>query len=127
MISGGPIGFEEEDVKFTLTVLRDGARLDWEHGQYEKRKKAVRGILVGCSSEVWKNDEFAFGLVSEQEPEDPLFTKKGWNKIDSGFRLWGGEVDDSSMQEQSEGDNASVDSFLASKGWNDIDSNFRLI
>jgi len=120
MISGGPIGFQEEDVKFTLTVLRDGACLDWEKGQYEKRKKAVRGILVGCSSEVWKNDEFAFGLVSEQ-PEDPLFEKKGWNRIDSGFRLWGGG------QQSGDKDASSVDSFLASKGWNDIDSGFRLV
>mmetsp|Transcript_36807 Transcript_36807/g.88749 ORF Transcript_36807/g.88749 Transcript_36807/m.88749 type:complete len:1082 (+) Transcript_36807:321-3566(+) len=123
MISGGPIGFEDSDVKFTLLVLRDGSRLEWERGQYEKRKKAVRGILVGCSSEVWKNDEFAFGLVSE-EPDDTLFEKKGWNKIDSGFRLWGGGGD---LMQQVEGDGSSVDSFLASKGWNDIDSGFRFI
>ena len=132
MISGGPIGFEEEDVKFTLQVLRDGSRLEegWDRKQYEKRKKAVRGILVGCSSEIWKNDEYAFGLVSEEQPEDALFRKKGWNKIDSGFRLWGGNYggeygdDDDSMQQ---GDTSSVDSFLASKGWNDIDSGFRLV
>ncbi|KAL7539040.1 hypothetical protein ACHAXR_008976 [Thalassiosira sp. AJA248-18] len=123
MLSGGPIGFEEDDVKFTLTVLRDGARLDWEAGQYEKRKLAVRSILVGCSSEIWKKDEFAFGLVSEKEPDDPLFMKKGWNKMDSGFRLWGGGND----LQQVEGDSSSVDSFLASKGWNDIDSGFRLL
>ena len=122
MISGGPVGFEDSDIKFTLSVLRDGSRLEWDRGQFEKRKKAVRGILVGCSSEVWKNDEFAFGLVGE-EPDDPLFEKKGWNKIDSGFRLWGGG--DSTMKE--EGDDASVDSFLASKGWNDIDSGFRFV
>lgn len=126
MISGGPIGFEDEDVKFTLKVLRDGAHLDWERGQYEKRKRAVRAILVGCSSEVWKNDEYAFGLVSEEEPDDPLFMKKGWNKIDSGFRLWGGGGDNL-QEKESEGDNSSVDSFLASKGWNDIDSGFRLL
>lgn len=123
MISGGPIGFEDDDIKFTLMVLQDGARLKWENGQYEKRKKAVRGILVGCTSEIWKNDEFSFGLINEQ-PEDPLFVKKGWNKIDSGFRLWGGG---SNKQQQIEGQSSSVDSFLASKGWNDIDSGFRLV
>ena len=122
MISGGPFGFIEEDVQFTLSVLRDGSKLEWEKGQYEKRRKAVRGILVGCSSEVWKNDEFAFGLVNEEE--DVLFRKKGWNKIDSGFRLWGGG--DDAMKQNEPGDN-SVDSFLASKGWNDIDSGFRLV
>ncbi|KAL7553554.1 hypothetical protein ACHAWF_016852 [Thalassiosira exigua] len=125
MISGGPIGFEESDVKFTLSVLRDSAHLDWGDGQYEKRKRAVRGVLVGCSSEIWKKDEFAFGLVSE-EPDDPLFEKKGWNKIDSGFRLWGGSggVKEDDIWQQ---DGEDVDSFLASKGWNDIDSGFRLL
>lgn len=127
MISGGPIGFEDEDIRFTLTVLRDGSRLEWEAGQFERRKKAVRGILVGCSSEIWKKDEFAFGLVSEQ-PDDPLFAKKGWNTIDSGFRLWGGGSGDASKkQSKSEDDKSSVDSFLASKGWNTVDSGFRLL
>jgi len=127
MISGGPIGFEDEDIKFSLEVLRDGAHLEWDVGQYEKRRKAVRGILVGCSSEVWKRDEFAYGLVSEQQPEDVLFTKKGWNRIDSGFRLWGSYEDIMNQNEQLGDRDSSVDSFLASKGWNDIDSGFRLV
>ena len=131
VISGGPIGFEKHDLEFTLTVLRDGERLKWEDGQYEKRKKAVRSILVGCTSEIWKNNEFAFGLMSEEpEKEDPLFLKKGWNKIDSGFRLWGGgKVDDNTFKKQRRnfGGVSSVDSFLASKGWNDIDSGFRIL
>ena len=94
MISGGPIRFEEDndEVNFTLAVLRDGAHLEWEEGQYKKRKRVVRGMLVGCTSEVWKNKEW--GLMSSSSgqppPKDPLFAKKGWNKIDSGFRLWGG-------------------------------------
>ena len=119
MISGGPIGFNDDDVRFTLTVLRDGERLEWVGRQYESRKRAVRAILVGCSSEIWKNDEFAFGLMNEEDPLDPLFKKKGWNEIDSGFRLWGGG--DGKEQEE----NSSVDSFLASKGWNDMNSGFR--
>lgn len=126
MTSGGPIGFEEDDIKFTLKVLQDGARLDWEAGQYEKRKRAVRGILVGCSSEIWKRDEFAQLLVREEQPEDKLFMKKGWNKIDSGFRLWGGGNDFQDRAGVGD-DDKSVDSFLASKGWNDIDSGFRLL
>jgi|EP00970_Alexandrium_tamarense_P000675 hypothetical protein len=129
MTSGGQIGFEAHDVQFTLAVLRDGERLEWEDGQYEKRKKAVRSILVGFSSEVWKNDEYGFGLMSEREKEDPLFLKKGWNRIDSGFRLWGGGDVNESDEYSSSRDEAdsSVDSFLASKGWNDIDSGFRLL
>jgi pentatricopeptide repeat protein len=122
MISGGPIGFSDDDLRFTLAVLRDGEHLEWEGNQYERRKRAVRAILVKCSSEVWKNDDFAFGLMNE-DPEDPLFTKKGWNTIDSGFRLWGGGEGKVAKR----GGNSSVDSFLASKGWNDMDSGFRLL
>lgn len=122
MISGGPTGFNDDDVRFTLTVLRDGERLEWVGRQYERRKRAVRAILVGCSSEVWKNDDFALGLMNE-DTEDPLFKKKGWNEIDSGFRLWGGGNDKMAGQ----GENSSVDSFLASKGWNDMNSGFRLL
>merc|ERR1712194_1480 len=110
MISDGPMGFEEDDIKFTLTALRDGARLEWQNGQYEKRKRAVRSIIMGCSTEYWKNDEFASGLMREKEGDDPLFAKKGWNKIDSGFQLWGG----GNVQETNH-ESSSVDSFLASK------------
>ncbi|KAL3765145.1 hypothetical protein ACHAWO_004323, partial [Cyclotella atomus] len=88
MTNGGPRGFEENDIQFTLQVLRDGEQLDWEGNQYQKRKRAVRTALMACSSEVWKNDEALYGLDKSQD--DPLFLKKGWNKIDSGFRLWGG-------------------------------------
>lgn len=117
MTSGGSRGFEEADIQFTLQVLRDGEQLPWEGNQYAKRKKAVRAVLMACSSEVWKVDE-----LTKNEPDDPLFLKKGWNKIDSGFRLWGSGVHDG------EGENkAGVDEFLAKKGWNDMDSGFRII
>jgi hypothetical protein len=122
MTNGGPRGFEETDIQFTLQVLRDGEQLDWEENQYQKRKRAVRSVLMACSSEVWKNDEAFYGLGEAQD--DPLFLKKGWNKIDSGFRLWGGgnegEVD-------GEKGAVAVDEFLAKKGWNDMDSGFRII
>mmetsp|Transcript_13049 Transcript_13049/g.26078 ORF Transcript_13049/g.26078 Transcript_13049/m.26078 type:complete len:1055 (+) Transcript_13049:229-3393(+) len=140
MLSGGSFGFEPDDIQFTLTVLQDASGLEWEDGQYEKRKKAVRSILVGCSSEVWKNDEFAYGLQStdkkKEADEDPLFVKKGWNRIDSGFRLWGGGNTEESLDwtrspidgvEDGKSDLSAADSFLASKGWNDIDSGFRIL
>eukprot|EP00804_Cyclotella_cryptica_P019594 CCRYP_014336-RA/>CCRYP_014336-RA protein AED:0.00 eAED:-0.00 QI:94/0/0.5/1/1/1/2/0/1025 len=131
MTSGGPRGFETDDIQFTLTALRDGDRLHWEGEQYEKRKKAVRSVLMACSSEVWKKDKTGYGLMNSVEPpetDDPLFLKKGWNKIDSGFRLWGGGNADGGESINSEGDKEkSVDSFLASKGWNDIDSGFRIL
>ncbi|KAL7485202.1 hypothetical protein ACHAW6_010795 [Cyclotella cf. meneghiniana] len=124
MTNGGPRGFETDDIQFTLTALRDGDRLQWDGEQYQKRKKAVRSVLMACSSEVWKKD----GGSEPLETEDPLFLKKGWNKIDSGFRLWGGGNDSGGDGITSEGGKErSVDSFLASKGWNDIDSGFRIL
>lgn len=131
MLSGASFGFETDDVQFILSVLRDGGRLEWDDGEYEKRKKAVRSILVGCSSEIWENDEFGFGLESDRRKEDPLFVKKGWNRIDSGFQLWGrGNDEESSEYSRPRGNDEntpSVDAFLASKGWNDIDSGFRIL
>ena len=44
---------------------------------------------------MWKKDKLGYGLMKTGEPlemDDPLFLKKGWNKIDSGFRLWGRNV-----------------------------------
>ena len=57
MTNGGPRGFEESDIQFTLQVLRDGDKLQWEGNQYQKRKKSVRSVLMACSSEIWKNDK----------------------------------------------------------------------
>mmetsp|Transcript_32207 Transcript_32207/g.67507 ORF Transcript_32207/g.67507 Transcript_32207/m.67507 type:complete len:154 (-) Transcript_32207:32-493(-) len=129
MIGDGAVGLDDEDVEFVLSVLRDGAHLDWEDGQYEHRKRAVRSVLAGRPGDAWKNDEFASRLMSERQPEDPLFAKKGWNSIDSGFQLWGGGNGDADYVRAAGGedDESSVDSFLASKGWNDIDSGFRLL
>lgn len=91
-------------------MLADGSLLEWETGLFEKRRKAVRDILVGS----W-ND-------AATSPEDKLFAKKGWNTIDSGFRLWGGGIQqDDTRQEKV------IDEFLLSKGWNEVESGFRIL
>jgi hypothetical protein len=124
MIIGGPMGIDDSDLQFTIEVLRDAKKLDWEAGQFETRNRAVRGVLVGRMSEVWKEnaDDYGMGFSNDNE-EDQLFKKKGWNKVDSGFRLWGGgnAVDKQSRKSEA------VDDFLKSKGWNDVDSGFRII
>lgn len=128
MVRGGRIGLTKRDVQFARSVIRDAEKLDWEPGQFEKRKQSVGAVLIGRVSEVWKENESWYGMASaDEEVEDELFKKKGWNKVDSGFRLWGGglgEVDKRRVEPEAD---RVVDEFLASKGWNDVDSSFRLI
>ena len=108
VISGGSI--DDESNRFVEEVLADGSRQEWETGLFEKRRKAVRDILAGS----W-ND-------AATSPEDKLFAKKGWNRIDSGFRLWGGGIQqDETRQEKV------IDEFLLSKGWNEVESGFRIL
>jgi hypothetical protein len=62
-------------------------------------------------------------LRQEIKSEDTLLKRKRWNKIDSGFRLWGGGRTESKLNGESKA--ADVDDFLRSKGWNNVDSGFR--
>jgi hypothetical protein len=129
MVRGGRIGISKRDIQFARAVLRDAKKLHWEPGQFEKRKQSVGAVLVGRVSEVWKENESWYGMSSgpEEEEEDELFKKKGWNKVDSGFRLWGGGLDEVATRSTDPEPEDVVDEFLASKGWNDVDSSFRLI
>ena len=134
MISGGnSLGINDEDVRFTMTVLADAKKLEWRRGELYKREMAVKGIFMGRFSEAWKEDEQRFGMKSREKAEiiDPLFQKKNWNKIDSGFRLWGGRFDGTRSSRDGGGTKkkkgGDVDEFLESKNWNDIDSSFRIL
>ena len=149
MISGGnSLGIKDEDIRFTTIVLNDAKRLDWKRGELHKREMAVKGIFMGRLSEAWKEDEQGYGMNAKKRPSarrnndsvDPLFQKKNWNQIDSGFRLWGGgnyEVDGtgsiaggrggSSKRTVKNNNGETVDEFLESKNWNDIDSSFRIL
>ena len=158
MVSGGnSLGINDEDIRFTTTVLNDAKNLDWKRGEFRKRQMAVKGIFMGRLSEAWKEDEQGYGMnnsrskvrsaspsssnrKNKKEDIDPLFQKKNWNQIDSGFRLWGGvgNSDDGatgssanySKAATSSGtskSNGQVDEFLESKNWNDIDSSFRIL
>ena len=127
MISGGnSLGINGEDVHFTMKVLEDAKKLQWRRGELCKREFAVKGIFMGRMSEVWKEDEQKYGMKQKsnkpREETDPLFKKKNWNKIESGFRLWGVV-----NFEREKSKKAEVDEFLESKNWNDIDSSFRIL
>jgi len=53
---------------------------------------------------------------------EQLFQKKGWNKVDSSFRIFGAYPTSSPNLNVRQGQE-----WLESKGWNDVDSGFRLI
>ena len=104
------------EVYFVAEVLRDADLLTWEEGKLERRKRVVRSVLGDRLRSVLRRDE---NLSRALAPEDDeLFRRKGWNQVDSGFRLWGSLGKDS---------DASTDQFLKSKGWNDVDSGFRIL
>ena len=113
-----------------VALLKRAEELPWKSGEFEQRKQVVRAVMIGRMSEIWKENEEYFGMsLEKQQKEDTLFKKKGWNKVDSGFRLWGGgnEFDDAASPFFAPNDEGQeVDEFLASKGWNDVDSSFRL-
>jgi pentatricopeptide repeat protein len=104
----------KEESLFAVRVLRDAANLSWNKGQLERRKRAV-GALVGTNVRGL--------LLLRDENEDDLFKRKGWNKVDSSFRIWGPSLENAGEPQSKK----VVDRFLESKGWNDVDSGFRIL
>ncbi len=109
------------DVRFVAGVLRDAEKLEWGEGQLERRKRAVQTIMTGRIAGTWEEESELYGLRSADDYEDQLFKKHGWNKVDSGFRLWGADLMQGSRRKSQQ------DDFLQSKGWNNVDSGFRII
>jgi len=121
MVSGGnSLGLSDEDVKFTYEVLRDAKKLDLSPGHFEKRERAVKAVIVGRMSEVWKEDRVGYGM-----DEGPL-EQKNWNQIDSRFPLWGAANILDDVKNLGQPAPEDVDQFLESKNWNSMNSGFRL-
>jgi hypothetical protein len=121
----GSTSSDQDNIRFIRTVLKDAKSL-WTPGEYDERVTAFNSIFIGTFSERWKEID----LLSEGTPEDPLFQKKKWNKIDSGFRLWGQDQKEDEYSKEPEMDKNTpliVDDFLSAKNWNDFDSGFRII
>ena len=117
LIRRGRSGLRKTDAAFALQLIKDAEKLDWAESQLEKRKRAIRSVIMGSISGfagLERSD-----LLEPSDGEIDLLEKKGWNKVDSGFRLWGGGLGHEGAVSQ--------DEFLASKGWNDVDSGFRLL
>ena len=117
--NGGVGGLTAGDVRFVAGVLRDAEKLDWREGQLESRKSAIQTVMTGRIADTWEEEASLFGLLDDSE-SDTVFKRHGWNKVDSGFQLWGAKLAESNQQRPK-------DAFLASKGWNDVDSGFRII
>jgi hypothetical protein len=107
------------EIRFVAGILRDAEKLDWKEGQLEKRKLSINMVMTGPVADTWDEEATLFGLTGTEEANDERFKEHGWNKVDSGFRLWGaGKIDDSTR--------SSRDVFLRSKGWNTVNSGFRI-
>lgn len=105
-----------QEVRFIAGVLRDAEKMEWAEGQLEKRKTSIDVIMTGRIADAWAEEANLYGLNHPTHGDDVLFKEHGWNKVDSGFQLWGKRhhVEDSD------------DVFLRSKGWNTVESGFRI-
>jgi hypothetical protein len=111
----------EAEELFLVCVLRDARSLDWGEGQLERRELVVQSVIVLKGIDGWGNDANRYGWLSAEDAEDELFKRHGWNRVDSGFRLWG-----SGTSKRSSSRTKNDDEFLQSKGWNNVDSGFRI-
>ena len=101
----------KKDTPLVASVVRDAEKLSWRPGQLERRKRAIQAVL-NARSTVWVDEDADDDMLRREiKSEDALFKRKGWNEVDSGFRLWGGSRKESKPSD---------DKFLESKGWNNV-------
>jgi leucine-rich PPR motif-containing protein len=106
----------KNEAYFITDVLKDAGKLEWEMSQLQQRRRAVRSVLGENHREVWRRDKEMQGML--QPEDDELFRRKGWNQVNSSFRVWGALADTRQ---------ASDDEFLKSKRWNRMESGFRIL
>ena len=117
---------QNKDMHLVATIVKDAEKLKWRPGQLERRRRAIQAIMSTRTNflNAWNNEDDDV-LRREIKSDDALFKRKGWNEVDSGFRLWGGGKLDLKINEKNR--DKGVDEFLVRKGWNDVDSGFRII
>jgi hypothetical protein len=124
-------GLSKADVGFLVSVLKDADALVWEDGQLERRKRAVRAVIVSRISQFGRENEELLSILdldAKESGEDDLFLRKGWNTVDSSFRFWSNPAaDDTQTIRGTKKRRREVDEFFESKGWNAFSSGFRII
>ena len=112
---------------FITKVLQDAELLTWDTDQLGRRKRAVQAVLADLLRDTWKKDKDVDQLFSSTIGDD-LLQRKGWNKVDSGFSLWGrGRPSPESAGAFESSKDTPADTFLSKHGWNDVDSGFRIL
>jgi pentatricopeptide repeat protein len=123
---GSARGLNKEQVLLIVEVLKDAELLTWEDGQLNRRKRAVRAVIGdSLGDNTLRTDDPFFSLIASTASTnsgDDLFSRKGWNRVESGFRLWGDRYSNGVTSPGTNND----DKFLNKHGWNDVDSTFRL-
>jgi hypothetical protein len=72
----------KDDIVFLLTVLKDADSLSWDEGQLERRKRAVRAVIMSRIRELGNDRRKQLGMLKldadeseDDEEEDELFAR----------------------------------------------------
>jgi pentatricopeptide repeat protein len=107
----------KSDIYFIAAILNDAETLSWSPGQLERRKRVARGMLGPRLQSLFNDENFLDSLLVPES--DDWFERKGWNRVESGFNVFG-------RPSSATGSRRSKDKFLDDNGWNSVDSGFRL-
>jgi hypothetical protein len=124
MLRLAPSGsLSQNEAVFITRVLQDAELLTWDTDQLGRRKRAVQNVFADLLRD---NRIKGLDRTVSSVDEDDLFQRKGWNKVDSGFSLWGRARSNAKSPVEAKKDTP-VDTFLSKHGWNDVDSGFRIL
>lgn len=134
-------------LKFLRQVLLDAQKYNcyktssnFESNDTRQKQNGVKNEYEALVNKVKRCAEIERALRGRQMEQ--LFRDKGWNEVDSSFRIFGGPqrqhpatapIRDDSYKESvktdisENGDKTKNRDWLESKGWNDVDSGFRII
>jgi pentatricopeptide repeat protein len=112
------------DIYFIAAILNDAELLSWGMGQLERRQRVARAMLAPRLLTLF-NDENYLDTLLPSDSND-LFERKGWNRVESGFNVFGPTSNNNNGRRRRRQSNDNTDRFLDDNGWNSVDSGFRL-